>query len=519
MQTEDMTGYYTYRGFRDLTGQTDDFNALRFGEGELLLFARPDGTVSGTLSFPAAPGVEEKDFMDLTGRVSDWASARLEFTGRGRPDTGTAAFHYEYDGTFTHRWEAGVSQRPALTGTVLRASPHGSAPAGDTASFVAVKRELAHPRDVPGVALLPEVTAMLASRVHRLRHTTWHTLRSTWRAPLNDDDRNEITQLGWAIARPPFMDDRRLDLNNGAGEDFLYMHRRMIRMVNEINERAGVAPVRGWRSVPGPTAPQFAYVEQDDPDASGGKVYKYSPADSGFMVPPAERRFLDLLAPEDRAATELVKAPVFHTGTMRIQERAFTSPAYLSGLSLGALGSLLEFSIHNPMHGRWSSMHRDAQGNPAPLRDPFDFDEKWDDPGYDYLGEFYSSHVNPVFWRLHGWVDDRIDDWFRAHEAVTPGEVERRELNGISWFGPGKWVVTADPFDWPGSGHDHIGHGHPGDEQAVDDMLEVLRIVERAVNREPRERVLTDTGFRELSTGGLMSFTRWIDPRILSRRT
>ena len=59
-------------------------------------------------------------------------------------------------------------------------------------------------------------------------------------------------------------------------------------------------------------------------------------------------------------------------------------------------------------------------------RDTFDFDPMWDDPKYDYLGEFYSSHVNPLFWRLHGWVDDRIEDWFNAHESMQPGEIERQ---------------------------------------------------------------------------------------------
>ena len=55
-------------------------------------------------------------------------------------------------------------------------------------------------------------------------------------------------------------------------------------------------------------------------------------------------------------------------------------------------------------------------GEPA-NRGDFDFDEKWDDPKYDYLGDFHSSHVNPMFWRLHGWVNDRIEDWYNAHEA------------------------------------------------------------------------------------------------------
>ncbi len=58
----------------------------------------------------------------------------------------------------------------------------------------------------------------------------------------------------------------------------------------------------------------------------------------------------------------------------------------------------------------------------------FDFDPMWDDPKYDYLGEFYSSHVNPLFWRLNGWVDDRIEDWFKAHESMNPEEIEKTRV-------------------------------------------------------------------------------------------
>ena len=65
--------------------------------------------------------------------------------GRGRPGTPIADFHYEYDGMLLRRWETGVGQRQTLAGTVLRAEDHGSgptlAPAGQTASFLAVKRD------------------------------------------------------------------------------------------------------------------------------------------------------------------------------------------------------------------------------------------------------------------------------------------------------------------------------------------------------------------------------------------
>jgi len=55
---------------------------------------------------------------------------------------------------------------------------------------------------------------------------------------------------------------------------------------------------------------------------------------------------------------------------------------------------------------------------------------KWDAPAYDYLGDTYSSHVNPIFWKLHGWIDNRIEDWKNEH-GIT-GEIQWKG----TWVGP-----------------------------------------------------------------------------------
>ncbi|SEG95933.1 hypothetical protein SAMN05444920_109205 [Nonomuraea solani] len=518
MQAEDLTGYYTYRSFLNNPGLVADFNELRFGEAELYLSVQQDRTITGTLSFPSASGVDRKDFMDITGEVLDWSTVRFRLSGKGRPRTGIADFHYEYDGVLSRTWETGVGQRLSLTGTVLRAKDHGSgthvARAGATASFVAVKRDFPAPRVVPGVAMRPEALSMLATRVHRLRHTTWHLLRSVWRSPLSNTDRKEITELGWGIERPPF-NDKGLNLTNGAGEDFLFMHRRMIQMVNDIYKSSGVPVIRGWRPIPGADAPQYVYTQKDDPARPGEQIMQYDAARSGFMVPPADAELLATFPETSRPTMKLLKSPAYLNFTMRALERTYTSPIELSRLSLGALGNLLEFTIHNPMHMRWASIPRDAQGKIA-LRGDFDFDEKWDDPAYDYLGDFYSSHLNPLFWRLHGWVDDRIEDWFEAHEAVAAGEIERTTHKGVSWFKAGKWVAVTEPFDWPESGHHHHDeHGH-GDEHAIAVMLKVLKIVQRAQEPRVAEGPAAEPHERRMRQPPLnvMSFLRWIDASV-----
>ena len=71
---------------------------------------------------------------------------------------------------------------------------------------------------------------------------------------------------------------------------------------------------------------------------------------------------------------------------MRYLERQFKDPGKLCLFSLGELGNLLEFVIHNQMHRRWSSAPIDPETGKPPLipengkptgRRSFDFTEKW----------------------------------------------------------------------------------------------------------------------------------------------
>jgi hypothetical protein len=144
VEAEKLSGTYTYRSFLDIPEPVNDFRNLKFAELELRLSVQPDGTVTGMLVFPAAPGAEPPA-MDVNGRVSAQAPVHFGFTGKGRQGTGIADFHYEYDCGVLRHWERGLNQRFTLAGTVLRAKDHGSgaslAKAGVTASFLAVKRD------------------------------------------------------------------------------------------------------------------------------------------------------------------------------------------------------------------------------------------------------------------------------------------------------------------------------------------------------------------------------------------
>ena len=134
---------------------------------------------------------------------------------------------------------------------------------------------------------------------------------------------------------------------------------------------------------------------------------------------------------------------------------------------------LIELTIHNTMHLRWGappgssfpSPEDPTQGETIPL--------EWDDSQYDFLVETYSSHVNPIFWKLHGWIDDRVEEWKGA--------------NGV--FGNDFWKGT-----WVGK---LPGHEPPMPSHSVHLMLEQPQLAlqhltdaEEAVGVVRKSRVL-----------------------------
>lgn len=526
MSIDETIGYYTYRSFRNRpTGTPND---VLFGEGELLLFISDEGGVSGTLAFPAESAVR-KDFMDLEGTVTAWNPLSLRFVGKGRRGSAIADYEYEYDGRVTHEWDSSnPPQRRSLVGTVRRNRDHGQAMAGATASFIAVQRDFVEPRAIPGVALIPEAIAMLGSRVHRLRHTVWHSVRGDWYSPkMTDADRERLRELGWYLTDPPFRPGGGLNLTNGAGEDFLYMHRRMIRMVHNVYDQAGQTRPASWTQLPAANAPQFAYKEVPDPADPDLKSYVYDPDNSGVMAPPPTAAFLEQVRNPMTGAINpffrFNKTPRGLSTLMRNLVANLRNPRVLSQLTLGAYGNLIEFTVHNWMHMRWATEQSldCVTGKPA-IRGAYDIDPKWDVPENDYLGDFHSSHVNPIFWKLHGWVDDCIDVWLDAHNAAHPGQIQSQDVRGIPWFAPGPWVLKTDPFDWPGAGsphgdhpgggHHHGGapHGDAGDEQqTLEEVMAILREVDAREEPQPAGSIVAP---RRRPGHGLSGFARFAIP-------
>lgn len=250
-----------------------------------------------------------------------------------------------------------------------------------------------------------QVIVEMASRDHRMRHYLWHAIRDSWLG-MTPADQQAIRNISpeWVPPRPAVDAQSSPMRDNDSGEDFLYMHHQMIVMVNKI--------LKGVH----------------DPDYPKVTSWKKAP-------PPGDTDYPVLPVPGQRLESE--KTDAFYNNVLHPAEQQFTDPAYLSGVTLGQLGSDLEFNIHNGMHMRWSAPSPVGYRPDTPI--DANVNASWDDPAYNYLGDFYSSHVNPIFWKLRGWVDDRITDWRRANNIS--GAVKWKG----KWTGPKCQVMQMHP--------------------------------------------------------------------------
>ncbi len=236
-----------------------------------------------------------------------------------------------------------------------------------------------------------QIKVMMAAKDWRLHHYLWHQVRNGWLS-FDAATQETIRTMGWEPPRPAQNKKGQPTLDNDSGEDFLYMHRQMIGTVNSELARIGDSQypkVQGWSAVP-------------------------APDDASYPVPPAWHSG----SPDLDTYLKRVKSKAMFTSSFQPWERDYTNPAKLAGWSLGELGARIESTIHNQMHMRWCSESSQTGMRPDVNVDrPDTIDPKWDDVKYDWLGDTYSSHVNSVFWQVHGWVDDRIENWKRAQQC------------------------------------------------------------------------------------------------------
>ncbi|MCA6121184.1 hypothetical protein J6500_04585 [Bradyrhizobium sp. WSM 1704] len=135
----DISGKWTYRSFHNDPAPVGDDaeKALRliFAEAEFT-FEISGTELSGMIDWGSG-GLALKGTIQLATATTPLA---VQIVGTGRTNLGTEGWEYDYNAQLAHQWPNGINQVPALVGSVIRAKPHGSAPAGYVASFIAVKQ-------------------------------------------------------------------------------------------------------------------------------------------------------------------------------------------------------------------------------------------------------------------------------------------------------------------------------------------------------------------------------------------
>jgi hypothetical protein len=489
MVYDNVAGNWTYRSFvnrRDILPELDPESVVKddvskwanymFGQGLMVFHPTITGGLEGV--FHMGNDVTPLD-MNIQGKVESHEGVIwIYWNAYGIPNSDSDGWLYEYEGYLVNKWVNGSKQIESIVGSVIRSQPHDdlapdqtvdqSARAGVVASFIMVRDTFIEAHDA--IPLPQVVLQMVGTEHYRLHHAIWHGLRDNWVTPsdgeLSENEKKFVDELGWAPPRPNQKPTRgtvaRREADNGAGEDFLFMHRQMILKVQETLKNAGLQPIASWASLPSPN--------RDSRNADG------------FSVPPAwdagqgDAGFKGLAT---------IKSDEYWNSRMTFLERQFKNASYVATLSLDQLGAKIEWLIHNLMHIRWCSQQTDPESPTTPIpsgRPTTDRSQKWirvqsngNDFYYDDLNDTFSSHVHPIFWRLHGWVDDRIEDWFRAHELVNPGRVVRRSYIGTSWFEKGDWVTVEEPWIGPiGMMHHHSGQD---DEEMTEKMRQIYDVI------------------------------------------
>lgn len=268
--------------------------------------------------------------------------------------------------------------------------------------------------------------ALFGQRHHRLAHFMWHSARNSYaQATTTDLDRDNIRRLGWAPPRPIlYTPDGRTDFGatarSGAGEDFLYMHRQMVRELEAELSANNMKMYESWKSIPQVDDPSFR-LQVNNAESN-------SQTSAGFNL-------------------------------IREQEDLYSFEGMKKIPTMSKLGVDLEITIHNTLHTRWAeslAFARPWQDNPVTMDSQLTGNWSWDRPSYDHLTDSYSAHVNPIFWRIHGWVDDRINVWLKAHEY----QIASRDCSN--------YVPRAKCFQWRPDVWD--GPGHANELPAIDQI-------------------------------------------------
>ncbi|MES2963422.1 MAG: hypothetical protein V4760_05995 [Bdellovibrionota bacterium] len=209
---------------------------------------------------------------------------------------------------------------------------------------------------------------MVGDPSHLAWHANWHELRGT-ATPLDASSFAKAKEAKLVPSTWSFQDfNSRYAVEGGSfsGENFFFMHRLMIKMVQLELAGNGLPCFAPWNDVPA------------------------SVVDTKWPVP---RKF------QTPAALQSAEAQL---EGMRELLGKLRAPKLLANVTLNRLGQLIEPRLHLQLHG----FYRSTPPCSAEARAQ----------GFcDDLVPVQTSPLNKHFWKIHGLVDQLVGDWLKAH--------------------------------------------------------------------------------------------------------
>lgn len=209
-----------------------------------------------------------------------------------------------------------------------------------------------------------EIMKLLRPFLAEKRHTQWH---EKWhKARIGEADFLELQALGWVGKEetPESFKAAHGLGGNGSGEDFLFMHRLMIKMNQLELSAAGLPCIAPWKNPP-------------DLEDKSWPLPR--------LVEASQRERDEYMLDGFRTALE-----------------KYRNPAKLKMLTLNKLGAIIEPSFHQNMH----NFYRSAPACSADAKSQ----------GFcDDLVPVNTSPLNERFWKIHGMLDLLVGDWLKAN--------------------------------------------------------------------------------------------------------
>jgi hypothetical protein len=215
--------------------------------------------------------------------------------------------------------------------------------------------------------MMTHLRPIVGEKSHIAWHAGWHKLRGS--KNLSQDFFQQGKEKEFIPASMSYEDFLKLHVVQGelSGEDFLYMHRLMLKMVQLELSSANLPCIAPWEDLPA------SIYDKDWPLAK--KI----------------------------VSDEYAKKQQEDLDHYLLQLKRMRSEKFLKSISLNKLGQIIEPALHQNLHNFYRGSTTCSPEAKA--------------QGYcDDLLPVETSPLNKHFWKIHGLVDGLVGSWLKAND-------------------------------------------------------------------------------------------------------